>query len=105
MRRSGKPVTDYLCKLAQVIPPEPAEKDSVRHVDIGGIPPLGYNLLTDINGRVSFPNLTEGTWEMYVYESKDIFNEDGTSNLVRSYTFTIDQKNPQRNTVIFLPQK
>lgn len=105
LRRNGKPVTDCLCILSEVLPPEPAGNGLEKHVSVGMIPPLMPELLTNTSGKVSFENLKEGTWEMSVYDSKDPYNEDRTSNLVKTYTFTIDKKNPRKNSVILLPNK
>lgn len=105
LRRNGKPAIDYLCILSEVLPPEPAGNGSERHISIGMVPPVSPELLTNTNGRVSFQNLKEGTWKMDVYDSKEAYNEDRTSNLVKSYTFTIDKKNPQKNAVILLPNQ
>jgi hypothetical protein len=107
LRRNSKPVTDYLCTLWEVIPPKPSEPSgsNERHAGIGIVPPLYHRALTSENGKVSFPNLTEGTWEMSVYDSKNFHSENGTSNLVKTYTFTIDKKNPQKNAVILLPNQ
>jgi len=103
LRRGGKPVTDYLCILSEVLPPEPSGNGNERRPSIGIIPPVFPELLTNTNGRVSFQNLTEGMWKMDVYDAKEAYNEDRTSNLVKSYTFTIDKKNHRKNMVIFLP--
>ena len=88
LRRNGRPAADYLCILSEVLPPkEPAGDGLERHPAIGMVPPIYPELLTNANGRVSFQNLKEGTWEMSIYDSKNPYNEDGTSNLVKTYTF------------------
>ena len=105
LRRNGKPVVDYLCTLSKVPLPKSPGKEPERHIPDGGIPPLGYEFLSNVNGKVSFPELETGTWKIEIYNSKDMFNKDGSSNLIQSYTFTLNKQNPQKNTIILLPNQ
>jgi hypothetical protein len=105
LRCNGKPAVDYLCTLSKIPLPKSPGKEPERHIPDGGIPPLGYEFLTNVNGKVSFPELEAGTWKIDIYNSKYILNEDGTSNLIHSYTFTLNKQTPQKNTIILLPNQ
>ena len=103
LSRSGKPAVDYICTLSKKEKNPWWDDGSDIHPDIGYIPGLFPQLLTDAKGKASFQTLSSGEWTLSVYDPENMYKKDGSINILRRYTFTLDKKNPSRSVIILLP--
>lgn len=93
-----KDKTDYLVRLSK-ISEEPIRRPT------GADDPLPYERLVSSKGKATFPNLESGNWKVEIFDYNNMYNENGQLNPIKSLSFTLNQKNKSRKTIILLPQK
>lgn len=103
LSRGGKPAVDYICTLSKKEKNPWWDDGSDVHPDIGYIPGLSPQLLTDAKGKASFQTLSSGEWTLSVFDPENRYKKDGSINILKRYTFTLDKKNPSRSIIILLP--